>query len=299
MGNGDATRTTVKTALGWILDTVEKTISLPAHRLSRLHELLASVSCSQKRISLKKWQQLLGGLLSMATANPADIGLFSALKEALKHKTTSGHRVRLTRHTHAFLEDFRWLTDDVTSRPTSISKIVPDVDPSTCGACDASKLGMGGVHVVPTKQGILPLLWRTPWPQAIQEHLVSHENPTGDVTNSEFELAASVAQLDVLAQYVDIRQHTVHNLSDNSATVASQRKGASSTVGPVAYLLHLQALHQRHHRYVPLHDFIPGTMNLMSDRASRLLHLSDTDLLLYFNSHSPQTRPWHPCQLQN
>jgi hypothetical protein len=40
-------------------------------------------------------------------------------------------------------------------------------------------------------------------------------------------------------------------------------------------------------------------MNLMSDRASRLLHLSDTDLLIYFNSHFPQTRPWHLCQLQN
>jgi hypothetical protein len=64
------------------------------------------------------------------------------------------------------------------------------------------------------------------------------------VTNSEFELAASVAQLNVLAQYVEIHEHTVHNLSDNSATVAWQRKGASSTVGTVAYLLLLQALHQ-------------------------------------------------------
>jgi hypothetical protein len=121
MVKGDATWTAVKTVLGWILDTVAKTISLPAHRLSRLHELLASVSSSQKRISLRKWQQLLGELRSMATAIPASIGLFSALQEALKHKTTGGHLVRLTRHTHAFLEDFRWLADDVTSRPTSIS----------------------------------------------------------------------------------------------------------------------------------------------------------------------------------
>jgi hypothetical protein len=299
MGKGDATWVTVNTVLGWILDTVAKTICLPANCLSRLRELLHSVSSVQKRISLKKWQQVLGELRSMATVIPAAIGLFSVLQEALKHKTTGGHRVRLARHTHAFLEDFRWLADDVTSRPTIISEIVPDVDPLTRGACDASTLGMGGVHFVPTKQGILPLLWRTPWPQALQYRLVSHDNPSGDVTNSEFELAASVAQMDVLAQHVDIREHIVHNLSDNSATVAWQRKGASSNVGPVAYLIRLQALHQRHHRYVPLHDFIPGTMNLMSDRASHLLHLSDTDLLLYFNSHFPQTRPWHLCQLRN
>jgi hypothetical protein len=106
MGKGDATWTTVKTVIGWTLDTVAKTISLPAHRLSRLHELLLSVSGSQKRISLKKRQQLLGELLTMATAIPAAIGLFSALQEALKHKTTGGHRVRLSHHVHAFLEDF-------------------------------------------------------------------------------------------------------------------------------------------------------------------------------------------------
>jgi hypothetical protein len=106
---------------------------------------------------------------------------------------------------------------------------------------------MGGVHFLPTTRGILPLLWQTPWPLALQERLVSHDNPTGDAINSEFELAASVAQLDVLAQQVDIRHHTVHNLSDNSATVAWQRKVASSTVCPVAYLLRLHALHQRHH----------------------------------------------------
>jgi prolyl-tRNA editing enzyme YbaK/EbsC (Cys-tRNA(Pro) deacylase) len=92
MGKGDATWKAVKTVLGWTLDTVAKTISLPAHRLSRLHELLLSMSDSKKRISLKKWQQLLGELRSMATAIPAAIGPFSALQEALTHKTTGGHR---------------------------------------------------------------------------------------------------------------------------------------------------------------------------------------------------------------
>jgi hypothetical protein len=82
----------------------------------------------------------------------------------------------------------------------------------------------------------------------VQDRLVSHDNKSGDVTNSEYELAAVTAQFDILAQCVDVRQHTVHNLLDNSATIAWQRKGASSTVGRLAYLLRLQALHQRHHR---------------------------------------------------
>jgi hypothetical protein len=291
--------TTVKTILGWILDTLNHTISLPSHRRERISELLSSIAPTQKRVSLKKWQQLLGELRSMATAIPAAIGLFSALQAALQHKTTCGSRVRLTRHTQAFLEDFRWLSNDVTSRPTTVSETVPDVKPSTRGAADASKKGMGGVHFVPTRDGsVLPLLWRASWPLSVQNRLVYHDNQSGDVNNSELELAASVAQLDVLAQTIDIREHTVHSLSDNAATVAWQRKGASSTVGPVAYLLRLQAIHQRHHRYVPLHDFIPGTANIMSDRASRLFNLSDSELLLYFETHFPQTRRWRLCHLR-
>jgi hypothetical protein len=157
----------------------------------------------------------------MATAIPAAIGLFSALQEALQHKTTCGSGVRLTRHTRAFLEDFRWLSNDVTSRPTTISETVPDVNPSTRGAADASKKGMGGVHFVPTRDvSVLPLLWWASWPLSVQNRLVSHDNQSGDVNNSELELTASVAQLDVLAQNIIIREHTVHILSDNAATVA-------------------------------------------------------------------------------
>jgi hypothetical protein len=84
--------------------------------------------------------------------------------------------------------------------------------------------------------------------------LVSTDNPRVSVTNSDLELAATIAQFDVLAQTFDVRSHTVHNLSDNAATIACQKKGAASTSGPVAYLLRLHALHQRHHRYIPLHE---------------------------------------------
>jgi hypothetical protein len=136
------------------------------------------------------------------------------------------------------------------------------------------------------------MLWRSRWPRHLSARLVSSSNPTGDITNSELELAASVAHADVLAQAFDVRSHTTHQLSDNSATVAWQRKGAASTTGPVAYLLRLQALHQRHHRYVPLHDFIPGVANVMADDCSRLFNLTDSQFLSHFNSSFPQTWPW-------
>jgi hypothetical protein len=136
------------------------------------------------------------------------------------------------------------------------------------------------------------MIWRSRWPATIPKRLVSSSNPHITITNSELELSATIAQFDILAQSVDIRSHTIHNLSDNSATVACQLKGVASTYGPVAYLLRLHALHQRHHRYIPLHDFIPGVANVLADKCSRLFYLTDSQLLAHFDSAFPQTMPW-------
>jgi hypothetical protein len=234
----------------------------------------------------------------MALAIPAAIGLFSVLQDALK--TSDGARIRLTSHTHAFLQDFHLLVEDVGARPTAIDELIPDAVPSTRGACDASKKGLGGVHFIPRPNGdVVPLLWRAQWPTSIASKLVSTSNPTGTITNSDLELAATIAQFDVLAQHCDVRSHTVHNLSDNAATVAWQWKGAASTSGPVAYLLRLHALHQRHHHYLPLHDFIPGVANILSDQCSRHFHLTDSQLIAHFNSSFPQTMPWQVCPVRN
>jgi hypothetical protein len=124
---GDSARSTVKVILGWVIYTTANTISLPVHRLARIREILASIGATKRRESLKKWQQVLGELRYMALAIPAAIDLFSVLQEALKF--SDGHRVRLTRHIHDFLHDFRWLVDDVGARPTAIDELVPDHPP--------------------------------------------------------------------------------------------------------------------------------------------------------------------------
>jgi hypothetical protein len=291
MGKGDATWATLKTIIGWILNTLDNTISLLPHRLVRVHDILDSIGPNQRRVAHRKWQQVLGELRFMALAIPAAIGLFSVLQEALKF--SDGTRVRLNQHTHTFLQEFHWFDEDVGAQPTKIDELVPDANPSTRSACDASGKGQGGVHFVLLPDvTTLPMLWRSRWPRHISARLVSSSYPTGDITNSELELAASITHADVLTQAFDVRSHATHQLSDNSATVAWQRKGAASTTGAAAYLLRLQALHQRHHRYVPLRDFIPGVANVMADDFSRLFHLTDSQLLSHFNSSFPQTRPW-------
>jgi hypothetical protein len=111
---------------------------------------------------------------------------------------------------------------------------------------------MGGVHIIPLPDGtIIPFLWRSPFPQAVYIRLVSYTNLNGTITNSDLELAASVAQHEALVTQVDTQEATINNFLDNTATVFWQRKGAVSNSGPTARLLRVQALCQRQHRYVP------------------------------------------------
>jgi hypothetical protein len=167
------------------------------------------------------------------------------------------------------------------------------------GAQDASAMGMGGVHFVPNEDGtVQPLLWRSPFPCAIQARMVSFDNPSGDINNSELELAASITHHDILAEQFDIREATIHNSSDNVTMIWWQRKRATSSKGPTPCLICLQSLHQRHYHYVILFNYIAGETNAMADTCSRLWYLSDDQLLAYFELTFPQNRPWQTCHLR-
>jgi hypothetical protein len=65
-----------------------------------------------------------------------------------------------------------------------------------------------------------------------------------------------------------------------------------------AYLLRLQAIHQRHYRYLPRLAHIKGGHNVMADDLSRLWKLSDKELLTHFEFHYPQSEAWQLCHLR-
>ena len=296
---GDGTWDTRKILLGWIIDTVNSTIELPPHRIARLQEILASVTPKMKVIAVKQWHKILGELRSMSIPIPGARGLFSLLQEAFRHVEADRPRLRLTKAVHGFLEDFRWLANDVASRPTRIAELVPS-NPALLGACDAAGTGMGGIAFIPAEDGTLtPILWRKPFPMSVQSKLVSFTNRGGTITNSDLELCGNIAHHDVVAQFVDIAERTIGTLSDNIANVYWLRKGSTTKTGPAAYLLRLQAHHQRFHRYLLLHDYIPGPANEMADICSRAWHLTNSQLLAYFDLHFPQKQRWRLCTLSN
>lgn len=294
---GDGAWQTRKTLLGWAIDSLQQTIQLPPRRLHRLQGILEELPRSKTRIATNRWQQILGELRSMVLAVPGLKGLFSLLQEALRHEDRK--RIRLTTHMHDFLDDIRWLVRDLHNRPTRLREIV-DTPPAAVGASDAAAAGMGGVIFTRERDTgkLHPLLWRSPFPEAVQRDIVSSSNPTGGITNSDLELAGTIAQHDVLVHQVDCRERTIHTLTDNTPALAWQQKGSATTDGVPAYLLRLQAIHQRHYRYLPRLAHIKGDHNVMADDCSRLWHLSDADLLTHFRLHYPQNEPWQQCQLR-
>jgi hypothetical protein len=294
---GDASWQTRKTLLGWVVDSVRHTIELPPRRLLRLTAILVELPRSKTRIATKRWHQILGELRSMVLAVPGLRGLFSLLQEALRHETRK--RIRLTPHMHDFLDDLRWLVLDLQNRPTRLREIV-DTPVAAIGATDAAAPGMGGVIFVQDQStgNLNPLLWRAPFPHAVQDDLVSTNNPTGSITNSDLELAGTIAQHDILVHHVDCRERTVHTLTDNTPALAWQTKGSTTTTGVPAYLLRLQAIHQRHYRYLARLAHIKGDYNVMADDLSRLWNLSDSELLTHFGFHYPQSEPWQLCHLR-
>ena len=56
-------------------------------------------------------------------------------------------------------------------------------------------------------------------------------------------------------------------------------------------------MHQRVFRYQQRTFYLPGEANSMADDCSRLWHLSDNELVDYFDAHYPQPQPWQLCHL--
>jgi len=119
----------------------------------------------------------------------------------------------------------------------------------------------------------------------------------GIINNSELELAGIVATNDVLARESDIQEATTATGTDNLPALSWSTKGAVSAKGPAAYLLRHQAMHQRVFRYQSRPFYVPGESNGMDD-CSQLWHLSDSELVSYFNATYPQPKPWRLCRLE-
>ena len=157
---------------------------------------------------------------------------------------------------------------------------------------------MGGVWL-PSAQHPLhpPYVWLAPFPSSGQQALVSTDNPSGSITNSDLELVGTIAHEATLAVVHDLRHCTIATFSDNTPAVAWGNKASTTTTGPVSYLLCSSSLLQCQHRYLSQRFYIPGPANHLADVASRRFDLSNDALLAFLDSVASHTKPWQMLHL--
>jgi hypothetical protein len=280
---GDAAFTTTKRFLGWDINTEAMTLALPSHCLEALTKLISSF-LAQKRTSLSKWRRLLGTLRSTSPALYAASHYFSILQSALT--TASAGRIRITPLTHAVLRDWLTLATTAAQHPVPLHTLVPH-PPTVIAATDASKQGMGGFCVTQYRNSV----WRAAYPPHIQTSLISTDNLTGTITNSDLGLAALVTGSVIAAQLASSTYPTVLIEADNTPAVAWTQKGSTTSTKANAYLLHNLARQRRANPFQLSVCFTPGATNTIADACSRLFHLSDVDFLNHINT----TFPVQPC----
>ena len=93
-----------------MLDSKQKMLELTERRAKWIIDIFNDLQ-DQKRVGIKKWQQVLGELRFMGPVVPGLAGLFGALQLGLSH--SDKHQVKITWFLHDHLSDFKALAQDV------------------------------------------------------------------------------------------------------------------------------------------------------------------------------------------
>jgi hypothetical protein len=167
------------------------------------------------------------------------------------------------------LRDAIALTLEAAKRPTHVREIVAAAT-GAVGNCDASAFGAGGVWYGGSDLE-QPIVWRVVFPTDIQQNVVSDDNPTGTITNSDLELAAILLHHLVLEQAMGMRHMKTVTFSDNTPAVAWVYKMHSKAESDISYnLLRGIAMRQRTTESVmPEVRHMEQQFNVPADIASR------------------------------
>jgi len=149
-----------------------------------------------------------------------------------------------------------------------------------------------------------PIVWRVEFPPEICRQVVSQNNPTGSISNSDLEMTGLLLQWIVLESVTELAHAHVACWCDNTPTVAWATKLLSTKATKAAQILRILALRMLHCRASPLTTLhIAGDTNKMADFASRSLqefpnpNMFLTEFTKRF--HLPQDASWNLFRLPN
>ena len=182
------------------------------------------------------------------------------------------------------------------NNPVSVLQLVTDF-PNFIGFSDACKLGVGGIWS-PGTDTCPYIVWQLERPLEIQRRLVTDDNPNGDISINDLELAGIVINFIVLETIMPSLQNKhIGTYCDNTSAVSWANKLRTSKSIPAAWLLRLLGLRQLTSKSSSLTTLsIPGEDNKMADVASRAFKkgeyfLKNESLTNYFNKNFSLPKP--------
>ncbi|KAL7525321.1 hypothetical protein ACHAXR_003320 [Thalassiosira sp. AJA248-18] len=275
------------------MDGATRCIELAEKKQKAILLELKTILRMKSGVPFKKFEKIVGKLRHAAIGVPAGKGLFGPINQFIGKKPKIIYWNRCPEVKQA-LQDWRQMIQEAAKEPTHVNELVPG-PADYKGTLDASGAdGAGGIWISGEKL-LPPIVWRVPWPPEVKARLVTMSNMSGDITNSDLEMAAEVLGWLVLEAVVSTRWAHVGICSDNSATVAWQMRGASKRSRVANRLLRVLAIRLRKNRASPLVTrHIAGERNSLGDIPSRSFGYKaewnfekDNDFLEFFNTSFP------------
>ena len=148
---------------------------------------------------------------------PAGQGLLGPIDAALR---TTKHwlMIQSNKALCSALSDFGILLHIIASRPSHCQEFIAD-SPGYIDFCDASSYGAGGIWFSGTK-ALHPVIWHIPWPLKIHTAIVSFQNPSGSISNSDLEMAGMLLHYIFLEHIVPLWHVHIAASCDNTLTVS-------------------------------------------------------------------------------
>ena len=285
----------VKEILGMTFDGVRKTIWLSDKKRDALLVTLKQWirHASKKRgILFKEFRTTLSKLQHAFITVPAGKGLLSAFYVILAKEPRVVHLHANTNLLNA-VKDCRTFLRETIASPTRCKNLVVGW-PDFIGITDASGHGLGGV-IVGERKGVPPTVFRLQWPEDITRNIISDDNPSGTLTNSDLEMAGLLMLWLVMEDVCNVTDAHVALFSDNSPTVHWVQRLAAKHSEVAMQLIRALALRLQLAKASPLTPMhIAGVNNSLTDIPSRSFgsdvawHCkTDNDLLTLFNSTFP------------
>lgn len=304
--DGEGVWDTVKEILGWMFDGLERTMQLPAKKVTAIRETIKN-SLRSKRIDTKAFESLIGKCQHACLGIPGGRALLAPLYKTLKaveRDNQSTVQIHSGSPQHAALSDLRTFFKILGDNPVHCQQLIPG-QPAYLGYCDACKYGAGGVWISGL-QNIHPIVWRLRWPQAIVDRVTS-----GHITINDLEMAGLLLQYLLLEQLVEMGHLQTAVWCDNTSAVAwtVRMSSSKSSIGQqLTRALACRMIINRSSHLAALS--IAGIDNPMADLASRSFKktgaqgnydLSDTAFLTKFNSDFPlpQDASWPMLRLHD